>query len=458
MGLGLKKITLLLLLIFLMSTGLACRWNPFSKDRKLLEPVTIDYWGVWDTPGQLNSLIKAYQAQHPTIRVNYRNFRYEEYEQKLLEAWADDRGPDVFSIPVTWLKEYQRRLEPMPATIKVPVLEVVGTIKQEVVTSVKEFQGLSPNDVKRKFVPVVYEDVVLDDKVYGLPYALDTLATFYNVDILSKEGLPEPIIDFHDLVEQASKITKATESNQILQSAVALGGTDNIPRFFDIFSSIMLQNGVEAAGSSFDPLKNVDSQQRFIEALSFYTDFGRPGRISYSWNDKMENALEAFANGKLAYFFGYSYHASDLRERGLAFDWDIVNFPQTRGAEGTKYYGDYWVNVVPKKAKNKDVAWDFVQSTAEADLVTVYLKENQRPTALRSLVNEQLKDEELRIFASQVLTADNWYGGYDIAATEKYLAETIEGLLSGDLILDSANQTLKLLVERINQTYVPPQD
>lgn len=453
-----KWLALFLLLAWVSTSGFACRWNPFQKDRQLLKPVTIEYWGVWDSPAQLAALIKAYQAQHPTIQVRYRSFRYEEYEKKLLEAWAEDRGPDLFAIPVTWLKEYQRRLEPMPAVIKVPVLETVGSIKQELVTTIKDFQGLAPSDVKRKFVPIVYDNVILDNKVYGLPYAVDTLVTFYNADILSKEGLPEPMRDFNDLVEQAPKITKATEANSIFQSAVALGGVDNINNYFDVFSSIMLQNGVEAKGASFDPFKNDQTGQRLADVFGFYTDFARPGRATYSWNDKLDNALEMFAGGKLAYFFGYSYDAGELRQRGLQFNWDISNFPQTRGAQGTKYYGDYWINVVPKKSANKDVAWDFIQRTAEPDLVVHYLQDNKRPTALRALVNEQLKDDDLRIFASQVLTADNWYRGYDVNSAKKYLGDMLQGLVSGEVVLDTSNEALKFFIQRINQTYAPPQD
>ncbi len=449
---------LFLLLVLVSTSGFGCRWNPFQKSAEKLKPVTIEYWGVWDTAGQLDSLIKAYQAQHPTIKVYYRNFRYEEYERKLLEAWAEDRGPDLFAIPVSWLKEYQRRLESLPAVIRVPVLESVGSIKQELVTTIKDFQGLSPSDVKRKFVPIVYDNVVLDNKVYGLPYAVDTLATFYNVDILSKEGIPEPMQDFNDLVEQAPKITKATEADSIFQSAVALGGVDNINNYFDVFSSIMLQNGVEAKGASFDPLKNDQTGQKLIDVFGFYTDFARPGRIAYSWNDKLDNAREMFVSGKLAYFFGYSHDARELRNRGLQFNWDIINFPQTRGAQGTKYYGDYWINVVPKKSANKDAAWDFIQRTAEADLVLKYLQENKKPTALRSLVNGQLKEEELRVFASQVLTADNWYRGYDINQAKKYLGDILRGLVSGEIVLDTGNETLRFFIQRINQTYAPPQD
>jgi ABC-type glycerol-3-phosphate transport system substrate-binding protein len=235
-----------------------------------------------------------------------------------------------------------------------------------------------------------------------------------------------------------------------------LGGTANIPRFFDIFSSIMLQNGVEAQGDYFDPAHNKESAARLAQAFNFYADFARPGKASYSWNADLDDALDMFASGRVAYFFGYSYQADQLRARNLQFDWDIKNFPQTRGAQGSKYYADYWVNVVAKKTKNVAAAWNFIQSTSAADKVTIYLEANKRPTALRALIDEQLNNYELATFASQVLTADNWYNGYNIALAEQYTAEIIDGLVSGELVMDEKMTPVNLFINKINQTYVPP--
>lgn len=449
-----KKSILLLLAILVITSGFGCKWTP--KKQSQLQPITLEYWGVWDTNAQVAPLIATYEARHPTIKINYRNFRYEEYEQELLEAWADDRGPDIFAIPASWLKEYQHRLEPMPASVTVPIQQMQGTIKQELVTTLTDVKGLSPADIKERYVPVVYDNVILDNQVYGLPFYLDTLVTFYNEDLLTQGGIPEPITNFHELVDQAPLLTKASTDNNIYQSAVALGGTSNIPRFFDIFSSLLLQNEVQVKGSRFDPLGEKQSAQDLAEVFAFYINFAKAGLASYSWDSGLDNAFEMFANGRLAYFFGYSYHADQLRQRGLQFDWSVTNFPQLAGSEGTKYFADYWVNVVPKKSKNADAAWNFVHSASSETGVKEYLDKNKRATALRSLINEQLADPDLKIFTSQVLTADNWYRGYDALLAEKYTAEIIDKLVSGELILDLDGVTLEFFVNRINQTYAKP--
>lgn len=449
-----KFFTLGILGIFMMTTGFGCKGLTcgITPPPPEARPVALEYWGVWDSPEQVAPLINAYRSTHPTISVSYKQLRYEEYERKLLEAWADDRGPDIMAIPASWLNKYKGRLEPLPAVMNVPIQEIKGSIKKEVVTSLQKVDGLVASDIKAKYVDVVYNNVVKDGKVYGLPYSVDTLVTFYNRDLLEAAGIPEPMKNFSELVDHVPKLTKVSKDNKIYQAGVALGGTTNVPRYFDIISNLMLQTNVEIKGDFFNPTAKPDSATSFAKVFGFYTDFTRPGLASYSWDDSLPNALDMFMQGNLAYFFGYSYQADAIRASGVPFDWGITNFPQLATAQGSKYYSDYWVNVVPKKSKSINAAWNFVQVTASTDLVKTYLNANKKPTALRSLINEQKTDQELAVFANQILMADNWYSGYDYNLAEQYFKDFINGILSKQIDL-SDQDNINLFVERINQTY-----
>lgn len=79
-------------------------------------------------------------------------------------------------------------------------------------------------------------------------------------------------------------------------------------------------------GTNFNPLATRQSTENLNGVLDFYTSFANPAKASFSWDQNLPNAFELFAQGKLAYFFGYNYHADELRARGLQFDWDITNF------------------------------------------------------------------------------------------------------------------------------------
>src|SRR3989339_1187542 len=130
-----KIFIVVLLSTLVFSAGFGCKQNVLNKEQ--FKPITLEYWGVWDTPEQMSKVISAYQATHPTIKVNYRNFRYDEYEAKLLAAAWDNRVPDIFMIPSTDLKKYQAKLSSMPKVVKIPITQIQGTIKKEAITTLQ---------------------------------------------------------------------------------------------------------------------------------------------------------------------------------------------------------------------------------------------------------------------------------------------------------------------------------
>jgi hypothetical protein len=78
-----------------------------------------------------------------------------------------------------------------------------------------------------------------------------------------------------------------------------------------------------------------------------------------------------------------------------------------------------------------------------------YLKSAQRPTALNSLINSQLENETLSVFAAQTLTAKSWYKGSDAQATEQAFLDLISAALSGaDL-----QRELTTTQNKVNQTF-----
>ena len=90
------------------------------------KPVTLTYWRVLDNSDAFDQIIQAYRALHPNVTVNYRKLRLEEYERELVNALAEDRGPDIVSLHNTWIRSYQSKLLPAPASVKLPFREVQG--------------------------------------------------------------------------------------------------------------------------------------------------------------------------------------------------------------------------------------------------------------------------------------------------------------------------------------------
>jgi len=186
-----KIISLFLLAIFILTSGFGCK-TVDKQTQTAMQPITLTYWRVFDDSDAFQEIIDKYKAIHPNITINYRKLRYEEYELELLNALAEDRGPDILSLHNTWLRKYQNKLTPMPASITMAYPIEQGTVKKEVVPVLKTVKSLSLNDLKNTFIDVVYDDVVLDDnQIYGLPLSVDTLVLYYNLDLLNNAGITQ---------------------------------------------------------------------------------------------------------------------------------------------------------------------------------------------------------------------------------------------------------------------------
>jgi len=455
-----KKITILsLLAIFLITSGFGCK----TTDKAAIQatkPITLVYWRVFDGPDAFDEIIKNYKTLHPFINIEYRKLRYEEYEKELLNALAEDRGPDIFSIHNTWIKKYQSKIEPMPESTTMAYPVVTGTVKKETVLQMQTNRSLSLREIRDNFVDVVSKDVILEDsKVYGLPLSVDTLAMFYNKDLLNNAGISEaPRYWNREFLNAIKKLTKQDPKRGLIQSGVAMGGSSNIERYSDILMLLMMQNGATIINDSRQVVfHNVPEFAREtgynpgLEALRFYTDFANPGKESYTWNNELSNSLEMFINGNLAIMFGYSYHIPLIKAAAPRLNFSISKFPQIEGSPPTNInFANYWVETVSKKSSHKNEAWDFIQFMTKADQVKFHLAKTKRPTALRSLIASQRNDDEIGIFADQVLTARSWYRGMNVIAAETAIKEMIDAVIVN--LADKMPNILSTTAARIQQT------
>ncbi len=464
-----KLAPLFLFFILILTSGFGCKLVD-KKTQEAMKPVTLNYWRVWDGPDAFDGIIANYKQLHPNVNINYRKLRYDEYEKELLDALAEDRGPDIFSIHNTWIKRYENKIVPMPTSITMAYPVTKGTIKKEVVTELRTTKSITLKEIKNNFVDVVYDDVVvetMDEKekklkeyVYGLPLSVDTLAMFYNKDLLNNAGIAEPSVFWNkDFQQNVKKLTKQNTSGEIIQAGVALGGNDNIERASDILSVLMMQNGSEMMQDGKTVAFNIVPQnfqgQNYnpgLEALRFYTDFGNPAKEVYTWNSNMRNSMELFAEGRLAIIFGYSYHLPTIRAQAPKLNLGIAKLPQIEGNSQSNF-ANYWVETVSAKSKNSNEAWDFIQFATKAEQAKSYLDKTKKPTALRALVNEQIDNQDIGIFAEQVLTAKSWYKGYDSNAMEKIMGEMIDSVLIGQTKIE---EIINLGAKKVQQTLAKP--
>jgi len=426
MQLNKKVLTLTITALALLGLGFGC------KTPATVKGVTLNFWTVYDNVGELQKLAKEYKVLRPYVNVNIKQVRYEEFDKLLLNALADDVSPDIVSLQNRWLGRYLNRLAPMPASVKTATIEVQGKYIQETVITKQDTIMPTLNYVKGAYVGAVYDDAVVGGNVYGLPMSLDTLAIYYNKDLLDKAGMPEPPANWTDFMAAVKAGTKFDKDGNIIQSGVALGTANNIDNFFDIVSLFLTQSGVSIASGNYitfaSGLENRVGDFPIFRALNFYTDFARNNKEAYSWNEKMGNALQQFAQGKTLFYFGFAYDYPKIMAMGPGLNVETIPMLQLN-TNSPSNVANYWLESVMKKSKHQDEAWDFIRFITLPENVKKYTTGAKLPSPLRSQILEQKKDVFLAPFASQILTAKNWYRGSNYDAAKQAIADMIHSYL-----------------------------
>ena len=433
-------------------------------------PVTLKYWRVIDEAEKFDEIIAQYQKLHPNVTIDYRKFRQEEFEKMLIEAMAIDQGPDIFSIHNTWMQKYVRKglIVPLPPKTTMIGKTQEGLVRKETVYKKISQPSLTVADIKNQFIDTVYRDVVIqsvgamNQEIYGLPMAVDTLALFYNKDLLNNASIAKPAATWDEVNQQVPRLVKFNAKEEIIQAGINLGGSKNSERSTDILSVLMLQSGAEMIDVngmiSFNRVPRTLQNQNYnpgVEALSYYRDFANIGKDVYTWNPELNSAVDMFVNGRLAMLIGYSYLLPQIKERAPRLNFGIAPLPQlASGDKNSEYqktnFANYWIETVSVKTQFKDEAWDFLQYATREENVKNYLDKTGKPTALRSLYDAQRSDEQISVFAEALLTAKTWYRGLDIESTERAFTEMIDEARTADT--DSLDKIIGNTAQKVQQT------
>lgn len=428
-----------LLLSFLVTTGLGCR-GLSTEQQAAIQPVQLEYWTVFNDVEQLQQFANAYKQQRPYVSINIRQVRYEEFDQLFTNALADDVQPDMVSMHPRWLRKYASRLSPMPASVNVASIQVKGELRKETIVTQQQMPLPTPRAVATNFVKTVPEDVTVDGVVYGLPLALDTLALYYNKDLLDKAGVPLPPTTWGELLEAVKKSTKVDASGKITQSGITIGSGTNVDHASDILVMLMMQNGVKVTNGQAvtfaDKLADNIETHPSREALRFYTDFARPTKEAYTWNETLGNSLDAFAAGRSVFYIGYGFDHDRIRAKAPQMNLEIIPVPQLNQGSPVNV-ANYWIESVVKKSAHQNEAWDFIRFMTTPDNIKVYTDKTKRPSPLRSQLQAQFEDPIIAPFAQGLLTADNWYRGRDVDVA----TAAMKNLITQFLLPYGENQT-----------------
>ena len=405
----------------------------------------IEIWGVWDDSDVISDLITQYKSQNATVKdIKYRKFSADEYERELIEAMASDQGPDIFLAHNTWLTQHGDKMISLGEAIKIyndATEQISGCSRPPLI----EEPLLTERQYADTFVDVAHNDFVKNGQIYGIPLTVDTLALFYNVDLLNAAGISTPPKTWNEFEEVVQRLTIKDEYNNVTQAGAALGTAENVNRSADILALMMLQNGCPITDQEENSVELSTRVQRpgskemfspALEAMNYYTSFANGSSPNYTWNPRMFNSIDSFQAGQSAMLLNYTYTIQTIKSKAPKLNFKVAAIPQVEGVEaGNKLaYANYWGYVVSRNSattKNKPIeAWKFLLFLGEKEQQEFYVKETQQAAARRDVLKTQIDDPTIGVFAEQALIAKSWYQP-DVDEMESIIDENIENVTLG---------------------------
>jgi multiple sugar transport system substrate-binding protein len=302
--------------------------------KKTPQPVTLNYWGLWEEKEVFEPLILDYQKKYPYVKINYQKMESQNYREKLLVRSRNNQGPDIFRFHNTWLPEIKEIASPIPASI------------------------MSNTEFEKTFYKIHQKDLKVGDKYYGLPLEIDGLVLVYNVNLLKKAGIDKPPETWDELSNLIPKLTVKDTNGNIITAGVALGLTVNVEHFSDILALMIYQNGSD--------IKKLDSEEA-AGALESYRKFAEPP--NNFWDENMPNSLTAFIQEKVAMIFVPSWQILAIKSANPEIEIKAIPVPSLPGAPPVSI-ANYWVEGVSKMSQNQIEAWRFLRFLIEKDSLT----------------------------------------------------------------------------------------
>lgn len=306
------------------------------------ETVVLEYWGLWEPDAVMASIIEAYEADNPNVKIQYTQKSFTQYEEnaytRLKEgSTTGSPAPDILRIHNTWLSKFQPYLYPAPSDVM----------------TVSDFQ-------QTYYTTAVNDFIGTDSQIYAIPLEVDGLAIFYNKELLEAEGYNEPPETWDAIIEAAIELTKKDSGGNITQAGLAMGSSNNIQHSADILSLLMLQNGADLTNDDYTEVNLSDS--RAVSSLEFYTDFVLEHQ---TWSPSLASDLEMFYTGKLAMMIAPSWVAFDIINSNSAVEFDTVPTPILGTSQ--VYYSHYWGEAVSRNSDHPADAWKFIEYLSEQE-------------------------------------------------------------------------------------------
>ncbi|WP_406318662.1 extracellular solute-binding protein [Streptosporangium sp. NBC_01639] len=315
--------------------------------------------------------VKQFEASHPGVKVTFEEKAFEQIRQSAGMILNSDEAPDVM--------EYNKGNATAGLLSKQGLLTDLSAEAAE-----RGWDKLLSPSLQ---TTAKYDErgVMGGDKWFGIPNYAEYVMVYYNKDAFKKQGIEVPTT-YDEFTAALDTFAKAGIT------PLAVGGAEYPAQ--QILYQLALSKAQRPWVDALQLYKGkVDfSGPEFRYAADTFADWVKKGYIGKdSAGIKAEDMGVSFIGGKypivVSGSWWYGRFVSDIKD----FEWGSFLWPGNAMSAGSS--GNLWV--VPENAKNKDLAYDFIDITMKKEIQNLLGNSGGIPVAADASAITDAKSKEL---------------------------------------------------------------
>jgi multiple sugar transport system substrate-binding protein len=300
--------------------------------------VTIRFWAMGREGEVVQELLRDFERENPGVRVRVQQIPWTAAHEKLLTAFVGEATPDVAQLGNTWMAEFVAlgALEPLAPRLA----------------------GSSVAD--SSYFPGIWDTNVIDGRLYGVPWYVDTRVLFYRSDLFARAGYPRMPDTWHEW-----RAALAAVRRQAAGEGYALFLP---PNEYEPLLVLGLGAGSPFLGAG--GTRGAFSEPAFRRAFDFYAGLYRDRLAPPLRNNEIANVYQEFARGYFAAYITGPWNLGEFARRlppELQDSWATAPMPGPDGpASGVSLAGGASLVVFRRSAHRRE-AWRLIEFLSRPD-------------------------------------------------------------------------------------------
>lgn len=360
-------LTLLLIAISLLNS---CAPN---RNEKLDE---IEFWHFQSEPNQKRALqeILSEFEKRSNCKVNLTDLSWADGKTKLFAAFYSKTEPDVIELGSDWVAQFSS-----------------AGVLSELNSRTIDFN---------KFVDFTQEPCLYHNKIYALPWYVDTRVIFYNKKLLQESEVDiQSIQTFDDWLAATKKIQDHYYGQN--KYGIAVNGPDS-HRLYKKIASYLWSYGGDILNRKKQFVLN---SQNNILAVEKYAE-----GLQYGIMGTQRSLDESFVQGNIGFIISGAWLLQKIQNENPTLEYGVMTLPRTNFGEGISFAGGEYLAVTELGGK-KPLATKLIEFLSDGKNSIQYCKkvpeagfpadknyfqdEFYKSQKVRSTIAEQLKKSRM---------------------------------------------------------------